>query len=162
MDDLTYVALLRLYARQSHLIDGGDAHGWAETFTTDGEFHSPSYPEPVRGHDALVEFASGFTRADEEAGTRSRHVVTTVDAEHGERLTTARARAYLQIVSTPVGGPSRLVRHTAIEDDLVLAAGGWRVLRRRVSRDDEPPNRPGAERATDDPTIDDRPSEDPS
>lgn len=140
MDDLTYLALLRLYARQSHLIDSGDAHEWSRTFTADGTFDSPSYAAPVRGWDALEAFAQAFTSGDEAADTRTRHVVSTVDVL--EPLSSdpdvARVRAYLQIVTTPRDGASRLVRHTVLQDDLALQDGSWRVRHRRIRRDDQP------------------------
>src|SRR5271168_5550342 len=40
----------QLYARYNIAIDGGDAEGWAATFTPDGVFNTFS------GHDALVGF----------------------------------------------------------------------------------------------------------
>jgi uncharacterized protein (TIGR02246 family) len=129
------VEVERFYARQSRLIDEGDAAGWAATFTPDGEFHSPSYPEPAVGTDALVAFARRFEETDRASGTRSRHVITNVDVE--ERDDEATAHAYLQIVTTPTGGESRLVRLTTITDHLVHDSdGGWRVQRRQVTRDD--------------------------
>lgn len=141
----------RLYARQSRLIDEGDAQGWAATFTADGVFASPSYPEPVVGTAALVGFAADFRATGERTRTRLRHVITNVDvlpdpAGDPDRV---RGLAYLQIVATPAGEESRLIRLTTITDDLVRDAAaphGWRVARRRVRRDDttEQPNQQGA------------------
>jgi len=141
--DAVAIAVTRLYARQSRLIDEGDAEGWAATFTADGVFASPSYPEPVAGTAALVGFAADFRASGERTRTRLRHVVTNVDvlpapgaAGDPDRVV---AHAYLQIVATPAGEESRLVRLTTITDDLVRegAGRGWRVARRRVRRDDQ-------------------------
>lgn len=130
MDVETLVLVHQLYGAQSHFIDDGDARAWAGTFTADGEFHSPSYPEPVVGTGNLTRFAADFAAQD---GT-ARHVVTNLFAEPaGPGLT---VRAYLQIVHTPPGGPSRLVRQTTITDDLVRDDGRWRIRRRVVRRDD--------------------------
>jgi 3-phenylpropionate/cinnamic acid dioxygenase small subunit len=129
-------AVTRLYARQSRLIDGGDAVGWAATFTSDGQFHSPSYPEPAVGTAALVAFAERFRAAGEQSGTVSRHVVTNVDVLAGADDDRVVAHAYLQIVATPRGEDSRLVRLTTVTDHLVRQAGSWLVARRDVRRDD--------------------------
>ncbi|XBB70186.1 nuclear transport factor 2 family protein [Nocardioides sp. WV_118_6] len=150
--DAVVTGVTRLYARQSRLIDEGDAQGWAATFTADGVFDSPSYPQPVVGTAALLGFAEDFRTVVERTRTRLRHVVTNVDVRPGpdagdpDRVV---AHAYLQIVETPAGEGSRLVRLTTITDDLVrddTAALGWRVARRRVRRDDttEQPNQQGA------------------
>lgn len=135
------VAVTAAYARQSRLIDTGDAAGWAATFTTDGVFDSPSYAQPVIGGAALERFAAEYAEQARATGVVSRHVITNVDVVPGadpERLT---AYAYLQIVATPTGQDSRLVRLTTVEDDLVLdPERGWLVARRRVRRDDAGPD----------------------
>ncbi|TVT08619.1 nuclear transport factor 2 family protein [Amycolatopsis bartoniae] len=120
----------QLYGAQSHFIDNGDARAWADTFTADGEFCSPSYPAPVVGTEKLARFAEDFAAQD---GT-ARHVITNLFVQQaGTGLT---VRAYLQIVHTPPGGPSRLVRQTTITDELVRDDGRWRIRRRTVRRDD--------------------------
>jgi 3-phenylpropionate/cinnamic acid dioxygenase small subunit len=129
-------AITRLYARQSRLIDSGDAAGWAATFTAAGEFHSPSYPEPAVGTAALTSFAERFWAVGRDSGVISRHVVTNVDVLPGAGDDEVAAHAYLQIVATPRGEDSRLVRLTTVTDRLVRRAGGWLVARRDVRRDD--------------------------
>ena len=42
-----------LYTRYNTTIDGGDADGWADTFTADGEFAGQ-----FKGRDALVGFVT--------------------------------------------------------------------------------------------------------
>jgi len=123
-----------LYARQSHLIDGGDAAGWAATFTADGVFASPSYPAPVAGRDELTAFAARFAEAGRTSGDVQRHVVSTVDVVELDD-DEARVRAYLQIVGTRPGEDTRLVRITTLHDRLVRTDDGWRVRRRDVARD---------------------------
>jgi uncharacterized protein (TIGR02246 family) len=144
---------LALYARQSFAIDSGDADGWAATFTTDGEFVSPSYVAPVAGREALRQFAVAYADAGRDSDTVSRHVMTNVDVVESSG-DTAVVRAYLQIVATPRGQASTLVRMTTVTDelrrtsgdvvrDLVGAldvAGGWRIARRTVRRDDAGPD----------------------
>ncbi len=140
-------AIHRAYARQSHLIDGGDAEGWAATFTPDGEFVSPSYDAPVAGTAALVRFATSFADAGAAQGLVARHVVTNVDVHRQRDDGSVEARAYLQIVTTGSGEDSRLVRLTTLADLWVPVADGWRLRRRRVRRDDQvlPAARPAAD-----------------
>lgn len=133
--DTVVLQVLRAYARQSRLIDGGDASGWAATFTADGEFHSPSYPEPAVGTPALVAFAQAFADNGLATATVSRHVVTNVDVLPGADDDRLVAHAYLQIVATPDGGDSRLVRLTTVTDQLVRDGGRWLVAHRQVRRD---------------------------
>lgn len=136
--DLAAFQALRLYARQSRLIDSGDAHGWAATFTPDGVFASPSYPAPAVGTAELVAFAEHYTAQGVATATVSRHVVTNVDVLPGADADHLVVHAYLQIVATPLGQESRLVRLTTLTDRLVRTDGSWRVARRDVVRDDRP------------------------
>lgn len=140
-------AIHRAYAQQTHLIDEGDAVGWAATFTPDGEFDSPSYDAPVTGTAALVRFAAAFATTNSAQGLVSRHVVTNVDVHRQHDDGAVEARAYLQIVSTARGEDSRLVRLTTLADLWVPVADGWRLRRRLVRRDDQAPNaaRPAAD-----------------
>jgi 3-phenylpropionate/cinnamic acid dioxygenase small subunit len=131
MSSETLLRIHRLYGAQSHLIDEGRAAEWAATFTGDGEFRSPSYPEPVIGTRELTAFAERFA-----AGGRGRHVLTNVHVESADAHR-ATVRAYLQIISTPPGGPSRLDRMTTITDELLQVGGRWLIRRRTVRRDDE-------------------------
>jgi 3-phenylpropionate/cinnamic acid dioxygenase small subunit len=133
-DQADVLAVHQLYGRQSHAIDSGRAADWAATFTADGEFHSPSYPEPSRGSAELTAFAERFHAGCRASGEVLRHVVSTVEVLPGGP-DALRARAYLQIVGTPAGEPSRLHRLTTLDDDLVRTPEGWRVHRRTVRRD---------------------------
>ncbi|MFJ4268656.1 nuclear transport factor 2 family protein [Paenarthrobacter nicotinovorans] len=132
-------AIHALYTRQSHLIDTGDAAGWAATFTPDGTFLSPTYPEPVHGLEALTQFALDF--ANTEDGIARHHVVSTVDVTD-VGVKDARARAYLLIIETPEGGPSRLARLTTLHDRLAQSGEGWKVASREVVRHDGPRSEP--------------------
>ena len=137
-DGAALMELHQLYAQQSHLIDEGDAEGWAATFTPDGEFHSPSYPAPAVGADELTAFARNFHAGGVAAGEVYRHVITNlcVVGDAGDALD---VRAYLQIVATVRGGDSRLVRFTTVTDRVVREGGQWRIARRVVRRDDQAP-----------------------
>jgi len=135
VDAVTVARLHQLYGRQSHLIDGGDAFGWAQTFTDDGEFHSPSYLKPVAGTDALIAFAERFHAGARAANEVHRHVITNVVID-GAGDGFAVVRAYLQIVATSISGDSRLVRMTTLTDRVVLIGDRWRIARRDIRRDD--------------------------
>ncbi|WP_084342836.1 nuclear transport factor 2 family protein [Janibacter corallicola] len=111
-----WVEVMHLYGRQSLAIDGGDATGWAATFTDDGVFDSPTYPEPITGAAALTDFAAGL----HEGSPHLHHVVANlaVDEVTEEHVT---ARANLLIVTThDLGtGSARIDRITTIHDRFV-------------------------------------------
>jgi len=134
----TVAEIHQLYGRQAHRIDGGDASGWAATFTSDGVFSSPSYPGPVVGTSALTAFAERFAADARAAGEVRRHVVSTlaVDAPETGGADELDVRAYLQIIVTPAGGEPRLVRLTTLLDRVVRDGDGWLVRTRTVQRDD--------------------------
>jgi 3-phenylpropionate/cinnamic acid dioxygenase small subunit len=138
VDDLVVLQVLRAYARQSHRIDSGDAAGWAATFTADGEFRSPSYPDPARGTAELTAFAAAFAETARSTGTVSRHLVSDVDVRPGADADQVEVHAYLQIVATTPDGTSRLVRLTTLTDRLVRRDGRWLVAHRQVRRDGAP------------------------
>lgn len=135
IDTATAVAVQLLYGRQSHAIDSGRAAEWAATFTGDGVFDSPSYPEPEVGTAALTAFAQRFSDSAADAQERRRHVITNlaIDRVTDDELT---VDCYLQIVATPRGGDTRIVRFTAVHDRVVLRDGRWLIANRTVSRDD--------------------------
>jgi 3-phenylpropionate/cinnamic acid dioxygenase small subunit len=132
-------AIHQLYALQSHLIDSGRQRDWAATFTTDGEFHSPSYPEPVVGSSDLEAFAGRFYSGAEAADEVHRHVITNLLVETAVEAELT-VRGYLQIVATKRGGDTRLVRMTTITDRVIRVGDEWKIARRIVSRDDAPRN----------------------
>lgn len=140
VSDVVASEVTRAYARQSRLIDSGDAPGWAATFTPDGEFHSPSYAQPARGAAALVAFAQDFAATTRSTGVVSRHVVTNVDVLPGDDEHHVVAHAYLQIVATGRDGESRLIRLTTLVDQFVRCQGRWLVAHRQVQRDGVAPH----------------------
>ncbi|TSD49288.1 nuclear transport factor 2 family protein [Rhodococcus sp. KBS0724] len=133
------VAIHQLYALQSHFIDSGRQRDWAATFTVDGEFHSPSYPEPVVGFSDLEAFAGRFYSGADAADEVHRHVITNLLVEPAAEaeLTVC---GYLQIVATTRGGDTRLVRMTTITDRVIRVGDEWKIARRSVFRDDAPRN----------------------
>lgn len=134
-DAVTIAAVHLLYGRQSHAIDSGRATDWARTFTADGIFDSPSYPAPEVGHDQLAAFARRFVDSAAEANERRRHVITdiAIDLVGVDELT---VDCYLQIMATPRGGDTRLVRFTSVRDHVVRVDDQWLIRHRIVSRDD--------------------------
>jgi hypothetical protein len=128
------LAILDLYARQSHLIDGGDAGGWAATFTAEGVFQSPTYRLTAAGPAELAKFAADSNGAALARGVQLRHWIgqVVIDPTHGG----ADVRAYLVIVATSREG-SRIDRSLRVVDVLARTAGGWRVDSRKVFRDDQ-------------------------
>lgn len=139
--DIAHVQVQRLYGRQSLAIDGGDAAGWAATFTRDGVFDSPTYPEPVTGVDALRDFA----RRLHESSPFLHHVITNVVVDEVTDETVA-VRANLLIATTHdlTTGAARIDRITTIHD-LFHREPELLLQRRRVVRDGAPePTHQGA------------------
>lgn len=102
-----------LLQRYCDTIDGGDAEGWAGTFTEDGVFDRPG--QTYRGRKALTEFAAGVR------GRRHEVVDATVDVR-GDSATAL----VLAIVHREGEGPG----HGTYEDQLVRTAAGWRFAHR--------------------------------
>jgi ketosteroid isomerase-like protein len=128
------LAIGDLYARQSHLIDGGDADGWAATFTADGVFESPTYRLTATGRAELAKFAADSNGAATARGVQLRHWIGQLVIDPTD--TGAGVLAYLVIVATSAEG-SRIDRSLRVVDVLARTAGGWRVASRKVFRDDQ-------------------------
>ncbi|OZC84526.1 nuclear transport factor 2 family protein [Rhodococcus sp. 15-649-1-2] len=135
IDAETATAIQLLYGRQSHAIDSGRADEWARTFTQDGVFDSPSYPQPAVGTAALTAFAEQFFADATAAQEKRRHVITNLSVDDRQDGSLD-VDCYLQIMATPRGGATRLVRFTVVHDRVVHENGSWRVACRTVSRDD--------------------------
>ncbi|MYW65836.1 nuclear transport factor 2 family protein [Streptomyces sp. SID8379] len=132
---LAYADVQDFYARHFHLLDGGRAEEWAQTFTADGYFHPEVLDVPVQGHAALAE---GVRRTHAELvaeGVQRRHwhgmvAVTPRDAD------TYDVRCYALIFATPRGGTSQLRMSCVCEDVLVREDGALKIRERKVTRDD--------------------------
>ncbi|MGX7678922.1 nuclear transport factor 2 family protein [Jatrophihabitans sp. DSM 45814] len=133
-DVQTIIEINQLYGRQSHLIDSGRALGWAQTFTTDGIFESPSYPAPVAGRAALIEFARAFLVNARAAGEVRKHVINNLTVAQDETQTWV--EAYVTIAATPIGTNSWFNRLTVVRDRLEASPEGWRIAHRHVHRED--------------------------
>lgn len=127
--------LNQLYGRQSFAIDEGNAPGWASTFTSDGEFLSPSYPAPMTGRKALEDFAKAVHAEMARTGAVQRHIITNVTLSQSSEGTWY-GRAYLGIIVTHQDGNITLTRHTTIEDRLHVESDQVLVAHRTVYRDD--------------------------
>ena len=105
--------ILQLLYRYNHAIDGGDAHGWAGTFTADGVFDVAG--QVRSGRDELVAFAAGVH------GYRHTVVNPVVDVA-GDAAT---VRAYWVVYQgTAVAAVG------TYEDEVVRTPGGWRFAKR--------------------------------
>ncbi|MEU6263215.1 nuclear transport factor 2 family protein [Saccharopolyspora shandongensis] len=123
--------ILNLLGKQAHAIDGGAARQWAETFTPDGVFRSPTYPEPVRGREALTEFAAAFAANN----PRAHHIVTNVCIDREISADECHVKANLLIVRTTSSDAVAIDRVTTIDDNFVRHGGLWRIAERVVTRD---------------------------
>jgi len=125
--------IIELYSRQSHLIDSGDSHGWAATFTHDGSFSSPTYKLTARGTSELQDFAQSSNGAALKRGEQFRHhvseiVITSTGADSAD------SSAYLMITATSSEG-TRIDRSVVLHDRLVRDDGRWLFKSRETFRD---------------------------
>jgi hypothetical protein len=116
-----------LLAKQAHLIDSGDAEGWAHTYLPDGVFDSPTYGAPVVGRAALAEFACRVHTNT----PRLRHVLTNVCLAQAPDHDQCHTLGTLLIVTATDEG-TRVDRVTTVRDHLVHRDGGWYMARRIV------------------------------
>jgi hypothetical protein len=135
--DVLYPEVQNFYARHMQLLDAGNAEAWADTFTEDGSFFSPSMPEPVRGRDGIIAGTRGAAAALAEAGEVHRHCMLMSYLKPRDDGTIY-ARSYTQVIATPRDGQPRLHLMCVCVDILVRQDGELKVRERRVTRDDRP------------------------
>ncbi|MBO0807006.1 MAG: nuclear transport factor 2 family protein [Actinobacteria bacterium] len=136
VDAETYSQIQHFYAWQSQLLDFNKFDEWAATFTEDGSFLAPGFPEPVRGRATLA------------AGTRKNHegIDPSLAIRHWFNMTTVepltdgavRALSYVIVIRTPHDGAPFIYRSTTCEDVLVREGAQWLVRERVIRRDDLP------------------------
>lgn len=131
-DETQLASLRNFYARQAHLIDTGQHEGWAQTFTENGEFHSPTYGQPAIGQAQLAAISRRFSESAQQAGERQRHLVQNVWVTQCDG-TSAQVRAYVMIVGTSlVEKQTRILRIVTNIDELERCADGWRIRHRQI------------------------------
>ncbi|MFI6442586.1 SRPBCC family protein [Streptomyces sp. NPDC050759] len=134
LDAERYQQIQQFYARQMQMLDDGDGHGWAQTFTEDGVFAQNVKPDPWKGRDQIgARMSAGLARVAERGLTR-RHwfgMVAAAPAENG----TVKTRYYATVYETPKGGKASLYLSTLGEDVLVQQDGHWLVRHRWVAHD---------------------------
>lgn len=136
VDDGTYRQIQHFYAWQSQLLDFGKFEEWAATFTQDGSFLAPGFPEPVRGRTALaVGTRKNHEGIDSSLAVRHWFGMTTVEPGAGGAV---RALSYVIVIRTPQNGESIIYRSTTCEDMLIREDGQWLVRERVIRRDDLP------------------------
>ncbi len=122
-----YYEIQQLYARYNIAIDGGDAEGWAATFTPDGVFNT------FVGHDALVGFVKTW-REKLNGGTRkhwNNNLLLTGNSKE------ASGSVYLILVDFSTKPPS-IVATASYTDRLVKTKDGWRFTKRTTQGDSAP------------------------
>lgn len=117
----------QLYARYNIAIDGGDAEGWAATFTPDGVFNTFS------GHDALVGFIKMWR--EKLGGATRKHWNNNLQITGNSKE--ASATVYLMLVDFSTKPISILTTGT-YSDNLVKTKDGWRFTKRITKADVAP------------------------
>lgn len=113
-----YIDIQQLYARYNHLIDSGDAEGYAALFTPDGSFNTN------KGHDGLVAFIKNRNAPNLRHWNTNLVITPTPDG--------ARGSVYLMFLNVGTR-PATVGNAGQYEDTLVKTPQGWR-FRTRVNR----------------------------
>ncbi|GAB4323159.1 MAG: hypothetical protein Kow0010_04360 [Dehalococcoidia bacterium] len=120
------LAIQQLYARYNHAIDSGNAEAWADCFTDDATFDAQPVG-PLRGRDALIEFARNYSQ-----NVRGRHWTNNLLLEEAEGG--ARGTCYLILFRLGEGGATPWI--TGIyRDELTREDNGWRFTSRTMTSD---------------------------
>lgn len=131
-----YTEVQQFYAQHMHLLDVGDAAGWAATFTEDATVQLPGQP-PVRSRanlEAAVR-ANLAQMAERHETQRHWHGMVAVEPVGEDEV---RVHCYALVFATRDGGDPRLHRACTCDDTLLRAGGRWLVRRRKVTRDGRP------------------------
>jgi len=124
--------LLNLMAKYQHLVDDGDAEGWAGLFTEDGGFGGPpdeqGNPFEFQGREEL-ERVPGVSIS--QFGGHLRHNLCSFGAEYGESRDEAFARYYIIATLSPPGEPARVMAEFDVKTHLVRMNGEWKIKSNR-------------------------------
>jgi len=125
-----YTAIQNLYARYNWCSDAGDADGYAECFTEDGELSIAGIGMHIRGRENLREFKR---RDKARRGDRIRRhwnsgLFLETAGEH-----TIRGRCYLHGYDGAPGQAPLLNAIGSYDDTIIRRAGDCRVPRRAIS-----------------------------
>jgi hypothetical protein len=124
-----------MFARYGHLLDGGDARGWADLFTEDASWTRVNSPprelggsglaaETVRGRANLEQMAVGVVR-DRFRGL-CRHQMTDVYIEAGDTPNTARGLSRA-LITDWIDGPGKLAMVGNYGLEFAKTTDGWRI-----------------------------------
>jgi SnoaL-like domain len=130
-----YFEIQQLYARYNIAIDGGDAEGWAATFTPDGVFNTSI------GHDALVNFVK--TWREKLNGATRKHWNNNLQITGNSKE--ASGYVYLMLVDISTK-PASILTTATYTDSLIKTKDGWRFTKRTTKGDTVPaaPSAPAA------------------
>jgi ketosteroid isomerase-like protein len=124
-----YAAILNLMGIYQHLVDDGDADGWADLFTEDGAFLG--FPgEDFVGREALrripqinlTRFGGGF-----------RHNLCSFGACYGGTRDEAVARYYMIGTVTASGAGTTVAMQVDVTTQLVRVDGQWKIRSNRMA-----------------------------
>ena len=125
------LAILDLYARYNHAIDGGDAVAWADCFTPEGLFHHPA--RTWSGCAELRRFVEERTIRVRSGNTPTQGHWNDAIAIAGDERT-ATGSCELMVVGMAIDtGCAQILARGHYADNLVKSAVGWRFSKRRLT-----------------------------
>jgi SnoaL-like protein len=131
-----FVALERFYARQAQAIDLGDPVGWADSFTADGSFTSPTANGRIKGREELSRFAAQYAERRDDA-PQLRHWLNHLEA-YDEPDGSVTAISYGMLIAIDRGEAPRILRSSIHRDRLVRTDDGFKVASRLIEPDAAP------------------------
>lgn len=119
--------LQNLYGRQCRAIDTGDGATWADTYTEDGSYSSPSYETAFVGANELTEFGNSFPSRSPGAKhlALNMHIVSLADDE-------AEVILNFVVVQGEPGKECSILRTVTAFDSIALSDGEPRLSSRRI------------------------------
>lgn len=124
-----------MYARYGHLLDGGDARGWANLFTEDARWTRVNSPprdlggsglpaETVQGRENLEQMAIDVVQKRFQG--LCRHQMTDVYIEAGETPDAARGLSRA-LITDWLDGPGKLAMVGNYKLEFAKTTDGWRI-----------------------------------
>ena len=136
-----YAAIRNLYARYNWCSDEGDADGYADCFTEDGELSLPGIGMRVRGRENLREFKRQDKARRGERIRRHWNSGLFLEAAGDGAM---RGRCYLHGYDGAPGEAPVLSDVGAYDDVIVRRDGEWRFARRVITMDHSAFRPPGS------------------
>jgi ketosteroid isomerase-like protein len=118
-----YLAITQMFARYCWLVDEGDAEGWANLFTEDGELAGLT-PVILKGREQLKSIPTGAFAGSQG---KLRHMAGNMCCEYGDNRDVVHAKYYNMVTNWQDGGKFTCMAISKVV--LVRHGAGWLIQR---------------------------------